>query len=324
MIAVKIEAGFLKTISWLGDKIIDWACGGVLYDCRGKVKESVYYNLPFNFNAAITSADGTYAFVYSKLGTKGVLLKNGKELREINRPYYCANAFEYPAAFTTLDDVTYLIHCPLRYDRLDFENVETGKIVTNKKGRKNSDTFHSRLETSPDGNLLICRGWVWHPRDVVEIYDIRDCLLKPAHLDRKTLYPDIGVEICTASFINDSLILIGSTDEVYDDEQSCDFSKKLAIWDVKSDTIISHTNVNAEFGNLFVIDDTYAWDLFIYPKIVNFKTGEIVDEDRTIDSGRQNSSIIGDGTPQIIYNRQTKQIAIARNESIVILTPGII
>jgi len=54
-------------------------------------------------------------------------------------------------------------------------------------------------------------------------------------------------------------------------------------------------------------------------------TGEIVDKDESIYSGEQRSSMIGCDSlkyPQIVFNRQTKQLAIKGDEKIEILTPS--
>jgi len=71
-------------------------------------------------------------------------------VREINRSYYHAEAYEYLVAFAKLKDGRdILIHCPVDYCRIDFEEVETGQLLTNHSGRKPSDFFHSRFEISP-------------------------------------------------------------------------------------------------------------------------------------------------------------------------------
>ena len=318
-----IKAGYLKTIAWVDDKIIDWANAGTIYSTIATNGQLGRYHYGFNFDGAVTSVDNQYALIYQRVGTKALLLKNGELIREINRSYYCANSYEYPAVFADIDDVTYLIHCPLRYNRLDFENLETGKIITKGRVRKPWDTFHSRLEISPDGNFLMSKGWYWHPRDIVEVFNLRECIKNPRLLDKSNIYPEMGVEICTASFINNTLVLIGTTDEVFDNEAPELYPKHVAIWDIGTGKISNHVKVKAEFGNLFVINDHYAWDLYKYPKIINISTGDVIEEDKTIDSGTQNSSIIGNSAPQIIYNRRTKQIAISREEAIEILTPDI-
>ena len=119
-------------------------------------------------------------------------------------------------------------------------------------------------------------------------------------------------------------ILIGSSDEVFDDENIIFPPLNIAIWDFKENQITSMVKVDGEFGNLFAINEEFAWDTFNYPKIINIKTGKIVDEEKSIFSGKQNSSIISNANklPLVAFNRQTKQLAIGHDEDkIDILTP---
>ena len=319
-----ITANYLQTICWFKDVIVDWASAGILYLSDGKETQLGKYHYPFNCDSSIISSDGQYAFIYQKLGTKGLLLKKGELLREINRSYYWANSYEYPAAFVTIKDVTYLIHCPLEYNRLDFENVETGEIITNIPERAPSDVCHSRLEIDHSSKFLMSKGWLWHPLDIVEVFNIKECIKNPLLLDKSNLIPGVGVEICTASFVSESKILIGSSDEIVDEDILDLPSKHVAIWDLTSNQIIDAARVDGEFGNLFAINEKFAWDTLNFPKIINIKTGEIVDKETSIYSGQQKSSIISnpDKLARIAFNHQTKQLAIANDKKIEVLTPS--
>jgi len=314
MIRHTIKTNYLKTIDWLNGKIIDWVSAGEEYSLDGQKQQLAKYHYAFNAEGSITSPDGQYAFVYKRLGTKGLLLKNGEILREINRTYYFAESYEYPAAFFVLDNVTYLVHCPIEYCRLDFENVETGEVVTNIPGRDPSDTFHSRLSISPDGKYLMVCGWVWHPLESVELFDIAACIENPLLLDKSSLYPAFGTEVNSASFIDNERILIAASDEdPFDDETPPILPQKnIAIWDFLNNDLSVPVKVNGDFGNLFAISDKQAWDMFKYPKIINIQTGEIESKIEDINSGLQNSAIFSDVTksPQISFNRQTGQIAV--------------
>jgi len=89
-----------------------------------------------------------------------------------------------------------------------------------------------------------------------------------------TLYPVHGVEICTASFIDGTKVLIGSSDEVIDDEDLEAFPPKhIAIWDLTTGEFSKPVEVKAKFGNLFAISEKFAWDLFTYPKIIDINNG---------------------------------------------------
>jgi len=317
-----IPVTFLKTICWVGNSIVGWASAGKRYTFDGKTDQLGETSFGFG-DSAITSTDGQYAFIYQKLGTKGLLLKNGALLREINRSYYCANVYEYPAAFVTTENETFLIHCPSEYCRLDFEEVETGQIITNSKGRSPADFFHSRLEISPNGKYLMSKGWVWHPLDAIKVFDIQECIQNPKLLDESEIYPNVGVEISTASFIDDQRILMGSSSEEEIDEELLENlpPKHIAIWNVTLNQISKPVKMDIEFGNLFAINDQYAWDLFRFPKIINLETGEIVDQDETLPSGLQNSSIIHHikELPKIAFNQKTKQLVITNADSIEII-----
>lgn len=316
-----IAANSVSTICWSNDSIVDWASSGIQYSIDNQQKQLGRAHYGSLFNSAIISANGQYAFICYKLGTKGLLLKDGEVLREIDRSYYCAQVYEYPATFITINDKTYLIHCPKSYCRIDIEDVETGEIITDVPDRAPSDTFYSRFEISPENTFLMSRGWNWHPVDMVYVFNIDNCLKNPLLLDRSNLSPDWETEICTASFINDRQVLIGSSNEVFDEELENPPVKSIGIWDLESDQISPFVKVDGEFGNLFAISEKFAWDTFRYPKIINIKTGAIVDKDESVNSGEQNSSIIGNNTPQIVFNKKTKQLALKKENEIIVLTP---
>jgi hypothetical protein len=319
-----ITANYLKTICWKDNSIVDWV-GGTTYSLDGTVKKHGYV-YEFSFDSAIGSPNGIYAFVYQKLGTKGLLLKNGELLREINRSYYCANAYEFPAAFVTFESRTYLIHCPIAYNRLDLEDVETGEIITNIEGRKPDDRFYSRLEVSDDGTFLMSKGWLWHPLDEVAVFNTRECIRNPLLLDGPQFYPKVSVGISAASFIDDNTITIGSSDEVFDEDEVGKLPHKhICKWDLKTNTLSNPIKTSGNFGNLFAINSNYVWDLFCFPKIIDINTGEIVEQSKGVNSGKQHSAIInaaGD-FPSIIFNKQTKQVAIKGEGKIEVLTPDL-
>jgi hypothetical protein len=314
----------LQTINWFEDKIVDWPNAGTLYDLSGQKSQLGKYTFGFSFDSAIHSTDGKYVFIYQKLGTKGLLIKDGEILREINRSYYCADSYEYPAAFLTHNKKTFLAHCPIRCCQLDFEEVETGEIVTNVKTRKPSDVFHSRLEISQNGKYLLSKGWVWHPIDVIQIFQIEDCISNPLLLDKLDhSFPNVGSEISTASFINDCEILVGSSDEIIDDDNVVNVPvKSMAIWNFHDNKFSNQKTPEFEFGNLQSIDEGFAWDTYQFPKIINIATGQIVDKAEDVYSGEQKSSILFDTSkqPQLSFNRNRKRLAIKEKNRVIILT----
>ncbi|MCU0390341.1 MAG: hypothetical protein MUE81_04425 [Thermoflexibacter sp.] len=323
-----IETNLLLTLDWLGNGFIDWANSGMCYFPDGTARplhEGSSYMFAHNFDSAISSSNGLYTLIYTKLGTKGILLKNGRELlREINRPYYYANAYEYPATFVEIDGKTYLVHCPFEYCRLDFEEVETGEIITNVPNRKPRDVFFSRLEVSPDSQYLISKGWYWQPWDCVNIVSINASLADPHCLDKTfTIGGGLYTELCTANFIDSERLLVGTSSEGKDEEAHEDVPPEhLAVWNLKTGKFEEVVKVQGSFGNIFVINEHYCWDLYEFPKVIDRRTGEIVDKNEEIDSGKQRSSIIWHlkDLPKIAFNPRTKQVAIGREKKIDMLT----
>jgi hypothetical protein len=321
---IVIECG-AQTIDWLGDQVIDWANAGTTYSISGTKGQINRYHSGFKCDGSISSADGTYAFIYQKLGTKGILLKKGEILREINRSYYCADVHEFPAAFIGYKGKTFLAHCPNKYCQLDFEDVESGVVVTNVQERNPSDVFHSRLEVSPGNEYLISKGWLWHPLDWTQVYKIDDCFANPFVLDKLNFQsPDVGVEICSASFISGSKVLIGSSDEIVDDQKIALLPpKSFATWNLESNKISNAITPSFEFGNLFAVNERFSWDLYQYPKIIDLTTGIIVDKEEGVFSGDQRSSIHPKTSPSFALSKTKNQLAILNDGKIVILLPSI-
>jgi hypothetical protein len=71
-------------------------------------------------DAACATPDGRFAAVYERVGTKALLLRDGGILRELNRSYYQAKAYEYAICIWWNGDHRPLIaHCPEEYCRID-------------------------------------------------------------------------------------------------------------------------------------------------------------------------------------------------------------
>ena len=319
-----ISASSISTIDWFENKLIDWNSAGTQYSEHGERKQLHKCHFGFECDGSITSESGEYALIYQKSGTKGLLLKKGTLLREINRSYYQSSVYEFPAAFFTYKNKTYLIHCPTEYCRLEIEDVETGKIITHESKRDPQDFFHSRLEVSKDNKYLLSKGWFWHPFDSIELFNLEECIADPKLFDRGKSIPNVTSEVCSASFIDNNRILVcTSNEEPLDDENEEPIPPgHIAIWNIKTNKISQSSKINSEFGNIFAIDDTKCWDLYNYPKIIDLKNGEIISKIEGINSGKQASSIIHhlEDLPRIAYNKTTKQIAIAKDDRIEILT----
>ncbi len=319
-----IPVNYLRSLCWVKDGLVDYANAGLKYYLSGGTKQ--LYHITYGFgDRAICSDDGQYAFLYQNLGTKGLLLKHGELIREINRSYYQADVYEYPAAFLTYLGRTYLIHCPLSYCRLDIEDVESGEIITAGQDREPMDCFHSRLELSSDGKYLLSKGWYWHPWDCINLFNVKECFNDPSQLDRGGLEPPVSTEICTANFIDNHRVLIGTSGEEALNDEIAEVvpPKNVAVWNILENTIVAPTKVMAEFGNLFAIDDQYFWDTYQFPKIIDRHTGIVVDQLASLPTSKQNSSIVHHIDPliAIAFDKKTRQIAFVNGNNIEILSP---
>lgn len=323
-----LNAKYLQTLSWLDGGLVDWA-NGSRYFLNDESKSSTHFSA-FKWDSSTASSDGKYAFIYQKLGTKGAILKDGKIIREVNRSSYFADTYEYPAAiFKAKNGRTYLIHCPVEYNRLEIEDIETGEIVTNVPERKPADFFHSRLEVNQANSHFLSKGWVWHPVDFIGSFDVEACIKNPLLLDNGGLSPvelRMEMEIGTASFIDNGHILFGTkellADETLDEEETFAVPPgHIAVWDIEANTISKPVKVDGKFGNLYAIDESFTWDTFGHPKIINIKTGKIEEEIKDITSGEQDSSIRPKSDDPIkTFDSSTKQLAFGMGDKIEVLT----
>lgn len=312
----------IRTLSWFGGRIVDWSYAGTAYSLDGKKEQLQKYHFAYSFDSGISSNDGVYVLLYKKLGTKALLLKNGEEFRELDRSYYQSEVYEYPAAFFQDNKGrTCIAHCPEVYNRLEFEDAETGEILTESDTRELQDIFHSRLIVSPDGKHLLSRGWVWHPFDVIELFNIEECLSRPHLLDRG-ISPNCGNEVSTASFIDNENILIGSFDYGNEEEEELFPAGHFAVWNFRKNELSAPVRPESKIGNLAAINLEYAWDFYGYPKIISLKTGKTEYEARDINSGLQSSSImhhLSEPLPLVSVEKGNRRAAFRNGSSVEVL-----
>ncbi len=133
-------------------------------------------------------------------------------MREIDRSYYHANAYEFPVTAGRLfNGAELLIHCPDGYNRLAVETLHEGRRLAPATARA-CDMFESRLQISPDGRHLLTAGWIWHPLGVVAVYDLAAALSDPTALDNGDLIPwqAIDAEVESACWLTADQIVIST------------------------------------------------------------------------------------------------------------------
>jgi hypothetical protein len=318
------------SLLWSGDELFDWASGGritldnrVTYDL---------YNYGYRFDHAIESESGEYIALYERLGTKGLLLRgDGRFIREIDRSYYIADMYEYPIAFLTLPDGRPgLAHCPQSYARLDIEEVESGARLTQRETHS-PDFFHSRLAVSADNHYLLDAGWIWHPFDWVQVYELGRVFADPASLDEEDghLPPVVrpGVEINNAAFLTSERIVFNTNvfdydpDNLEDNERALLDHGGLAVYDLSERRLRSSVPLEEPAGMLMPLGEDFVVGFYEHPKLIEVATGKVVMRWPEIASGTQNSSVIGSDTtpPPIALDPQRQRFAVASPEAITVI-----
>lgn len=320
----KIDESNVRSLLWRGDALIDWVGGGRTIELDGRtVPGRVFY--AYRFDAAVMSPSGRFVFIYQRLGTKGLLLQDTKIVREINRSYYHAHVYEYPACFATLPNGReVLIHCPEEYCRLEVEDAETGERLTESATRNPTDFFHSRLAVDSSNQWLLSAGWFWHPFDAVKVFSIEDAISNPTSLDDSELVPLQSVEISTATFRGSNEILLSTSEETHSEgEYAVDEFEpsSIGVWDIENRLIRFKVPIAEPAGNLMPISDKYAVAFYKHPKLVNLRTGEITSQLPELYCGEQTSSIIHhhDNPPPIACDVANKRFAVASDTQVVVV-----
>jgi hypothetical protein len=315
-----------RSLCWEGDKLVDWAYGGTRYGLDGTMIDRQRF-WAYRFDRAAAFADGRYVVVYRQLGTKGVILKEGRLLREINRSYYCAEAYEYPVALLQLPDGRdVIVHCPDEYNRLEIEEIESGRRLTARESQP-ADFFHSRLEVSPGGQYLLSAGWIWHPLDQIEVFDLQQALRDPASLDRSWEVEPIEelrgklFEIHSATFLDaDTFVFYGSIG--YGDAEESE-ARSLGLYNLKEHRLLSCVGLEEVVGTMMPLGE-FVVSFHEHPKLIEISSGEVMQRWPEISSGRQNSSIIGHEAPipPMAFDPANRRFAVAGEQAITVIQLG--
>jgi hypothetical protein len=269
------------SLCWFGDALMDWTSGGIVHSLNGNSTDPCV-RYAYRFDRSVMSPDGRYAVLYEVLGTKGLVLKDGKVLREINRSFYHATAYEYPIALHTLPSGrTLLAHCPEEYCRIELEDAETGQRLTQRQS-ESPDFFHSRLRFSENGRYLLSAGWIWHPLDSVAVFDVPRALEHPESLDDAAPLEtgEWSEELHSAAFgAQDTLVL-------YSSEPS-----SLGLYSLTERRLLSEAPVEQAVGTMMVMGE-HVVSFFEHPTLLELKTGRAVERWTDISTGTQCSSIM--------------------------------
>jgi hypothetical protein len=324
------KSGPIRSLSWQGDTLVDWAGGGTRYLLDGTVVPRLV-NYAYVFDRQVISRDGRYAVIFHNLGTKGLLLKESKVVREINRSFYHANVYDYPVTFMTLPSgSTALVHCPNEYWRLEIEEVESGQSLSKRKA-KFVDFFQSRLVTSADGRYLVSAGWIWHPFNDVWVYDLQRVLKQPKLLDQPSEYRfgRNGVGVNAAAFREDNALVVTTNDEWYDegdverDEEHLLPPDYIGVYDLDARRFRLQAPLEEVAGTIMPVGD-FAVGFYKHPKLISLASGEVVHRWDDLSSGEQTSSIVWhhDRIPPLALDSRNMRFAVASEQEITVIQLG--
>lgn len=324
-----------KSLCWQNDSLVDWVGGGNTYALDGTWK-SASRSYSYRFDSALVSVTGRFALLYERLGTKAILLEAGRVVRELNRSFYQAYVYEYPVQFGMLPDGTeILLHCPEAYNRLQIEEVVTGRRLTERPEEPEIDFFHSRLAFNPGGMRFLSAGWVWHPVDDICLYETADVLANPSLLDTQGAVEWWGggaSDLNSAAFCGDDQLLLASH---LDSKEETDIEEPepivsdagtfspgtLARYDLKSKTFLSAVVPEEPVGTIYAVGTKYALGLYDYPKLIHIDTGKVVHRWPDLSTGKQSSSIIHHIAmpPPFAWDAKNYRFAVADEKQITVV-----
>lgn len=319
-----IPANNVCSLTWCGDTLIDWVGGGAAFHLDGRQSRSIV-SWAFPFDSAQSTGDGRFAVIYQRLGTKALLLREGKLLRELNRSFYHAHVYEYPICiWQNADGRTLIAHCPEEYCRIEIDDAETGNRLTSGAARKPADFFHSRLAVNGDGTRLLSAGWVWHPLDCVVTFDIAEGLRNPSHLDQGDWAPashDVSLtEESSACWQTRERLILGASAEEDESIEENSASKDnlrlhplgVAVYDIISKHYIQSVTIGELPGAMMPLGKTHVVCFFNHPKVISLDSGEITMRWKEVSTGNQKSSICMDNTfiPPLAIDAKNQRFAV--------------
>lgn len=284
-----------RSLIWAGDRLLDPVGGGASVGLDGSVtRQSV--NWAYVFDRALAGDDGRTTVIYTALGTKGLVIQGQHVVREINRSFYHASAYEFPVTAGRLHDGTEaLIHCPDGYNRLAIENLADGSRIASATEQA-ADLFQSRLRLSPDGRHLLTAGWFWHPYGVAAVYDLAHARADPAALDKSDARhePAVNAEVESACWLTPDQIVLSTNPEeepLGDDDPARLGPGELGVWSLAGRHWIARSNTGGHTGTLHAIGG-HVLALYEYPKLLDPVTGTVLDAWPSLATGTQTSSIL--------------------------------
>jgi len=319
-----IPADNVCSLTWYADTLIDWVGGGTAFHPDGRQSRSIVH-WAFPFDSAQATEDGRFAVIYQRLGTKALLLREGKLLRELNRSFYHAHVYEYPICiWRHADGRTLIAHCPEEYCRLEIDDAETGEHLTSGMARKPADFFHSRLAVNSDGTRLLSAGWIWHPLDCVVTFDIAEALRNSSHLDKGSWAPvshDVSLtEESSACWQTNNRMILSASKEEDESREAKPISQDhlylhplgIGVYDVVSRKYVQSVVIGELSGTMMPLGTSHVVCFFDHPKIISLDSGETIMRWKELNTGNQKSSICMNDTfiPPMAIDAKNQRFAV--------------
>jgi hypothetical protein len=311
-----------RSLLWSGDSIIDVAGGQAWVALDGTAKPSST-NWAFDFDRVVAAPSGLRV-LYTVLGTKGLVTTSRHKIREVNRSYYHANAYEYPVATGLLSDGTeVLVHCPDGYNRITIETLSRGERLCAASDNA-LDVFHSRLSLSPDGRYLLSAGWVRRPAGIAAVYDTLEATAHSSHLDGSGVLPpgSIAGEVEAACWLSPDLLAVSTNHEEasLDPEGEGLQPGQLGVWSLSEDTWVARHVFRGHTGTMHRLG-RFAVCLYDHPRLVDPMTAKVVEEWPDLATGKQAGSIIWhlkDPVPPFAVDPAHHRFAVAHNDLVLV------
>ena len=296
-----IEAHGVQSLAWVDDTLVDFATSHY-WNRSAKTTDYPWESKgPYfgaRFDAAIVSPSKRYVVIYARLGTKALVCRDGKMLREINRSFYQSDACDYPVAIAqSQDGREMLLHCPVSYNVLQAEDIETGEVIQDAFDSPEIDYFHSALTVSPDQRHLISAGWIWHPFSEPQLYDLANLPFRPVPLGKEQNYIPTYQEIVRAVFLDsDRLSFATSNSESLDPEAADPIEvgpHELVLWSISQKHVVNKMSCGMPLGELMPINSRYVVSFHSHPRLWDLEKKCLAFEWRDLPSGTAESSISG-------------------------------
>jgi hypothetical protein len=310
-----------RSLVWQEDRLVDIVGGGASVGLTGEITRQTV-NWAYSFDRALLSPSGQFQVLYTSTATKGIVIGAGTVLREIDRGFYCAAAYEYPVAVGQLPDGReVLAHCPNGYNRLTIEELADGKVLA-AAPTDAADVFQSRLSFSSDGRHLLSAGWVWHPVGVVRVYDLDEALADSGHLAGEGILPWKAVEggVEAACWLSDDLMVVTVDPEEEDFGNEGDGLRpgELGVWSLNEHGWISRNAMPGHLGTIHPFGGKIL-SLYDHARLLDPYTGVVEHEWPELPTGRQLSSIHHGPVPPVAVDGQHSRFGVLHDDLVTVI-----